>query len=102
MCVGGLPVPNSTHAVDTVNAGLEIIDFMERYRKDCIANGKPILEIRVGIHTGPVIAGVVGSKKFAFDIWGDTVNTASRMEYSGEVSKLNVSGITYLAIKRQI
>ncbi|HEY4798658.1 MAG TPA: adenylate/guanylate cyclase domain-containing protein, partial [Bacteroidia bacterium] len=55
--------------------------------------------LRIGIHTGPVTAGVVGDKKFAYDIWGDTVNTASRMESSGEAGKINISGATYAALQ---
>jgi class 3 adenylate cyclase len=58
-------------------------------------------ELRVGIHTGPVVAGVVGTKKFAYDIWGDTVNTASRMESSGETGKVNISGTTYELVKEK-
>ena len=62
---------------------------------------KPCFEIRIGIHTGKVVAGVVGIKKYAYDIWGDTVNVAARMESSGEPGKINVSGDTYNLIKKK-
>jgi len=99
MAVGGLPVANTTHPLDVVKAALEIRDFIEDYKIKRAAENKPIFEIRLGIHTGHVVAGIVGVKKFAYDIWGDTVNIASRMESSGEPGKLNVSGTTYELIK---
>ena len=99
MAVGGLPTPNETHAKDAIDAALEIQKFMKEYNKKKITAGKPYFETRIGIHTGPVVAGIVGVKKFAYDIWGDTVNIASRMESSGEIGKINISHSTYELVK---
>ncbi|MBI3501924.1 MAG: tetratricopeptide repeat protein [Bacteroidetes bacterium] len=87
MCASGLPTPNTNHAEEIVKAGIEIQSWMKEQ------NNK--WQLRIGIHSGSVTAGVVGDKKFAYDIWGDTVNTASRMESSGEPGKINISGATY-------
>jgi class 3 adenylate cyclase len=98
MAAGGLPTPNTTHALDVLNAALEMRDFIAEGKARKVAAGLPYFEIRIGIHTGPVVAGIVGVKKFQYDIWGDTVNTASRMESSGVVGQVNISESTYRAV----
>ncbi len=99
MCAGGLPLSNKTHAEDVVKAALEIQIFIFDHLQQRKKENKEVFEIRIGIHTGPVVAGIVGVKKFAYDIWGDTVNIASRMESSGEAGKVNISGRTYELVK---
>jgi class 3 adenylate cyclase len=99
MCAGGVPLPNTTNALDAVNAGLEIADFVNKDVQEKKKKGIPSWDIRIGINTGSVIAGVVGSKKFAYDIWGDTVNIASRVESSGMQGVVNISESTYNEVK---
>ena len=99
LAAGGLPRPNDTHAADVIHAALEMQAFMEARKQERAAEGKFYFEARIGIHTGPVVAGIVGVKKFAYDIWGDTVNTAQRMESNSEAGKVNISDDTYKLVK---
>ena len=98
ICASGLSDMNASPS-DMVKAALEIQDFLQHMKAERQSQGLPFFEARVGIHTGPVVAGVVGAKKFAYDIWGDTVNTAARMEQACDPSHVNVSEDTYLLAK---
>ncbi len=99
MCAGGIPERNRTNPVEVVLAALEMQKYMQFMRDDPANNAARFWDIRIGIHTGTVIAGVVGHTKLTYDIWGDTVNTASRMESSGEAGKINISGTTHEFVK---
>lgn len=102
MCAGGLPIVNDTHVLDVVCAAKAIISFMKEHNKRRSLQGKPLFEIRIGINTGHLVAGIIGVNKFAYDIWGDTVNIASRMESSGEEGRINISGTTFEQLKGNI
>lgn len=99
MCAGGIPEKNRTNPVEVILAALEMRTYMSELRESSEFEGMKFWDIRIGIHTGTVIAGVVGQKKLSYDIWGDTVNTASRMESSGEGGRINISGTTYEFVK---
>ena len=95
MAVGGVPLRDKENPINCVLAALEIQRFMERLKQESIERGEGFWELRIGIHTGDVIAGVIGSKRIAYDVWGSTVNIAQRIETSGETWKVNISESTY-------
>jgi adenylate cyclase len=99
MCAGGIPEKNRTNPVEVILAALEMRIYMNKLKETSEIEGMRYWDIRIGIHTGTVVAGVVGQKKLSYDIWGDTVNIASRMESSGEAGKINISGTTYEFVK---
>lgn len=98
MCAGGIPKKNRTNPIEVVAAAIEMMNHMKEINIQHKL-GEEIWELRIGIDTGPVIAGVVGRNKLSYDIWGSTVNTASRMESAGEPGKINISENTYLLVK---
>lgn len=102
LCVGGLPEEREGHALDAVNAAMEMQNFMENRARQLEQDGRPFFRMRAGIHTGPVVAGVVGDRKFAYDIWGDTVNTAARMESNSEPGRINLSASTWALVRDQV
>ncbi|MBC2838873.1 adenylate/guanylate cyclase domain-containing protein [Robiginitalea sp. SC105] len=98
MCAAGIPRPSETHAEDALKAAIDMRDFVEKTKENPPKNIYPF-EVRVGLNSGPVVAGVVGTKKFAYDIWGSTVNFAARMESKSEPGRINVSESTYNLLK---
>lgn len=99
LAVSGLPVSDPMHAERAVQAAMEIRAYMKQRQEQ---PGNKTFDIRIGIHSGSVVAGIVGVKKFAYDIWGDTVNTAARMEQNSEPGRINISETTYALVKDAI
>jgi class 3 adenylate cyclase len=101
MCAGGLPVPDADHACRVLRAALEIRDFVLAHREHQLTTHGYTFDIRIGLHTGSLVAGVVGSSKIAYDIWGETVNLAARVEQSGEPNRINISAATYALVQHE-
>jgi len=99
MCAGNIPSPTPDHTYKMIKAAMDMQDFMAKHNTGRAEKGMELLEIRIGVHTGPVVAGVVGKKKYAYDIWGSTVNIASRMESNGAPGRVNITAQTYEMIK---
>lgn len=99
MCAGGIPTEDDDHVINIIKASLEIQEFTRDRNQKRILLNLPPWDIRIGVNTGPLVAGVVGKKKYAYDIWGGTVNVASRMESNGEAGRVNISAATYEFIK---
>jgi class 3 adenylate cyclase len=99
VCAGGVPTKSEGNPHLVVQAALEFVKEIENLRKERAAKGKIPFEFRIGIHTGQLVAGVIGIRKFAYDIWGDTVNMAARMQQASEPNKINISGATYELVK---
>jgi class 3 adenylate cyclase len=95
LAVCGVPAPRDRHAHRMLTAAEEVLSFVEAEREQRLRAGRPVFQVRIGIHSGSVITGVVGYTKFVYDVWGDDVNVASRLENSGEAGRINVSESTY-------
>lgn len=99
MCAGGLPLPNRTHAVDCCLAALAMQAFMREMQKLNESGGHAYWQLRIGLNSGHLVAGVIGAQKFSYDIWGDTVNTASRAESTAAPGRINMTETTYELVK---
>lgn len=100
MCVAGIPEQQDNHAANMIRAAFEFRDFVNETAREKQKQNLPFLEMRVGIHSGPLVAGVVGHHKFSYDVWGDTVNVAARMEQAGEPGSINVSETVYQQVQK--
>lgn len=100
MAAAGVPIETTDHAHRAIRAAQDIVEWVEQHKKAKESKNEPTFGIRVGINSGSLVAGIVGHKKFAYDIWGDTVNTASRMEQNSEPGKINITSSTYALIKK--
>lgn len=101
MCAGGIPTEDDSHFIKIIEASLEIQKYILIRNKERLEMNFPSWDVRIGINTGPIVAGVVGRKKYAYDVWGSTVNIASRMESNGEPGRVNISAATYELVKHK-
>jgi class 3 adenylate cyclase len=99
MCAGGIPMRNNSNPFDVILAAMKMMSYMNTVNSEKTSLNQPVWQIRIGIHTGSVVAGVIGKRKFAYDIWGDAVNTAYRIESTSEPGRINISGDTYELVK---
>lgn len=99
MCTGGLPIRNRSNPIDIILAAFEILRYVEMQNVQKRLNNEDTWNLRIGIHSGELIAGVIGTRRFAYDIWGDTVNIASALEHHGKAGEVNISGNTYYLVK---
>ncbi|HMG13793.1 MAG TPA: adenylate/guanylate cyclase domain-containing protein, partial [Saprospiraceae bacterium] len=102
MAAGGIPDKDKGHPLKMIQAAKEMVSFLEEWKAEKIKENKPYFEARIGLHSGPVTAGIVGMDKFAYDIWGDTVNVASRSESSSIAGKINISESLYDLVKGDV
>ena len=99
VAAGGVPTANTTHALDAALLSLAIRECVKETSLELAGSGMPSFAIRIGLHTGPLVAGVIGEQRFTYDLWGDTVNTASRMESGGEAGRINISDATFRLVE---
>lgn len=99
MAVSGIPIPVEDHALRAVRAALEVQTFMESKRREKAKENLPFWELRLGMNSGHLVAGVVGTQKFVYDVWGDTVNTGSRLESAGSPGRVNISESVFHLVK---
>ena len=99
VAAGGVPIPNATHPLDAALLAMAIRECVAEAAREWEGTSMPTFAIRIGLHTGPLVAGVIGEQRFTYDLWGDTVNTASRMESGGEAGRINISAATHSLVE---
>lgn len=99
ICAAGLPIPTTDNALVMIKVAGDFLEAVKKLKEKRRLQGRIVFDVRIGINTGPLVAGVVGIKKFAYDIWGDTVNTAARLQEKGEAGRINISGTTHDQIR---